>query len=41
MSTTFSQGPTALLGVTDNPLRISKPDFTMWMVSLDSFHLPF
>ena len=24
MSTTFSQGPTALLGVTDNPLRVLK-----------------
>ncbi len=32
MSTTFSQGPTALLGVTPNPLPVS--DFTRWTVSL-------
>ena len=32
MSTTFGQGPTALLGVTPNPLPVSKTDFTVWMV---------
>ena len=31
MSTTFSQGPTALLGVTPNPLPVS--GFTTWTVS--------
>ncbi len=31
MSTTFGQGPTALLGVTENPLPVS--DFTKWTVS--------
>ncbi len=34
----ISQGPTAFLGVTDNPLNISKPDFTIWKVSLCSFN---
>ncbi len=34
LSTTFGQGPAALLGVTDNPLPVSKPDFTMWTVSI-------
>ncbi len=38
MSTTFGQGPTALLGVTENPLPVSKPDFTMWMVSIFTNH---
>ena len=33
MSTTFDQGPTALLGVTPNPLPVSKTDFTLWTVS--------
>ncbi len=41
MSTTYGQGPAALLGVTENPLPVSKPDFTMWTVSLYSFHLTF
>ncbi len=41
MSTTFGQGPAALLGVTENPLPVSKTDFTMWTVSLYSFHLTF
>ncbi len=31
MNTTFGQGPTALLGVTPNPLPVS--DFTLWTVS--------
>ena len=34
MSTTFDQGPTALLGVTPNPLLVSKTNFTVWTVSL-------
>ena len=38
MSTTFGQGPTALLGVTENPLPVSKTDFTVWTVSSCSFH---
>ncbi len=38
MSTTFGQGPTALLGVTENPLPVSKTDFTVWTVSLYFFH---
>ncbi len=38
MSTTFGQGPAALLGVTDNPLPVSKTDFTVWTVSLYFFH---
>ena len=33
MSTAFGQGPTALLGVTPNPLPVSKTDFTEWTVS--------
>ncbi len=37
MSTTFDQGPTALLGVTPNPLPVSKPDFFSWTVSLCCF----
>ncbi len=41
MSTTFGQGPTALLGVTSNPLPVSRTDFVMWTVSLCLFHLPF
>ena len=41
MSTTFGQGPTALLGVTDNPLRVSKTDSIVWTVSSRSIHLPF
>ncbi len=32
-STTFGQGLTALLGVTDNPLPVSKVNFTTWVVS--------
>ncbi len=34
MSTTFGQGPTALLGVTDNPLSVSRTDFTVWTVRI-------
>ncbi len=34
MSTTFGQGPTALLGVTENPLSVSETDFLIWTVSL-------
>ncbi len=33
MSTTFDQGPTALLGVASNPLPISSTDFNVWTVS--------
>ncbi len=33
MSTTFGQGPTALLGVTENPLPVSTTNFTAWTVS--------
>ncbi len=40
MSTTFGQGLTAILGVTENPLPVSKTDFLSWTVSLCSFHLP-
>ena len=32
-STTFGQGPAALLGVKPNPLPVSKTDFTVWTVS--------
>ncbi len=39
MSTTFGQGPTALLGVTPNPLPVSKRDFTVWTVSSCSIYL--
>ncbi len=39
MSTTFGQGLTGLLGVTENPLPASKIDFTIWTVSSCSFHL--
>ncbi len=38
MSTTFGQVRTALLGVTDNPLPVSKPDFYSVEVSSCSFH---
>ncbi len=38
MSTTFGQGPAALLGVRDNPLLVSRTDFIMWTVSSCSFH---
>ncbi len=38
-STAFGQGPTALLGVTPNPLPVSKTDILSWTVSLCSFHL--
>ena len=34
MSTTFGQGPTALLGVTPNPLPVSRTDFNVWTVRL-------
>ncbi len=34
MSTTFGQGPAALLGVTDNPLSVSRTDFTVWTVRI-------
>ncbi|XP_064403470.1 uncharacterized protein LOC135348970 isoform X2 [Halichondria panicea] len=37
MSTTFGQGPTALLGVTPNPLPVSSTDFTMWMGRIQFF----
>ncbi len=40
-STTFGQGPAALLGVIDNPLRVSKTDSIVWTVSSRSIHLPF
>ena len=33
MNTTFDQGPAALLGVTPNPLPVSKTNFTVWTVS--------
>ncbi len=33
MSTTFGQGPTALLGVTPNPLPVSRTNFNTWTVS--------
>ncbi len=41
MSTTFGQGPAAILGVTDNPLLVSKTSFTVWMVGscVQSYHL--
>ena len=38
MRTTFGQGPTALLGVTENPLPVSRTYFIMWTVSSCSFH---
>ncbi len=41
MSTTFGQGPTALLGVAPNPLPVSSTHFTVWAVSSRSIHLPF
>ncbi len=34
MSTTFGQGPTALLGVAPNPLPVSRTDYITWTVSL-------
>ncbi len=34
MSTTFGQGLAALLGVTENPLLVSRTDFIMWTVSI-------
>ncbi len=34
MSTTFGQGPAALLGVTDNPLPVSTTTFIAWTVRL-------
>ena len=34
ISATFSQGPTGFLGVRNNPLTISKPDFTVWTVCI-------
>ncbi|XP_064403231.1 uncharacterized protein LOC135348807 [Halichondria panicea] len=36
-STTFGQGPTALLGVAPNPLPVSKVDFTMWKGRIQFF----
>ena len=33
MSITFGQSPTALLGITPNPLPVSKTTFTVWTVS--------
>ncbi len=38
MSTTFNQGPTAILGVTPNPLPVSNPTF-VWTVSSFSLQL--
>ena len=38
MSTTFSQGPTALLGVTQNPLPVSNTNVTAWTVSSFRFY---
>ncbi|XP_064403225.1 uncharacterized protein LOC135348804 isoform X1 [Halichondria panicea] len=37
MSTTFGQGPAALLGVTPNPLPVSKPDFPFWTGQIQFF----
>ncbi len=37
MSTTFGNGPTALLGVAENPLPVSNINLTVWMVSLCFF----
>ncbi len=34
MNTTFGQGPTALLGVTENPLPVFGTDFITWTVRL-------
>ncbi len=34
MSTTFGQGPVAILGVTENPLPVTRTDFLIWTVSL-------
>ncbi len=39
MSTTFGQGPTALLGVTLNPLPVSSTKIIPWTVSLCCFIL--
>ena len=39
MSTTFNQSLTALLGVTKNPLSVSKTDLTAWTVSSYSLHV--
>ncbi len=39
MSTTFNQSLTALLGVTENPLPVSKTDLTAWTVSSYSLHV--
>ena len=38
MSTAFSLGPTALLGVAENPFPVSNLTIVVWTVS--SFHLP-
>ncbi len=38
MSTTFGQGPVALLGVTDNPLSVSNKTSIAWTVSSCLFH---
>ncbi|XP_064403188.1 uncharacterized protein LOC135348781 isoform X2 [Halichondria panicea] len=37
MRTTFGSGPTALLGVTPNPLPVSKTDFTVWTGRIQFF----
>ncbi len=37
MSTTFGQGPTALLGVTPNPLPVPSTGFNVWTVRLLCF----
>ncbi|XP_064403173.1 uncharacterized protein LOC135348775 isoform X2 [Halichondria panicea] len=37
MSTAFGQGPTALLGVTPNPLPVSKTNFTVWTGQIQFF----
>ncbi len=39
MSTTFSQGLTALLGVTENPLPVSRTDFITWTVSFSMVYV--
>ncbi len=39
MSTTFGQGPTALLGVTDNPFPVSNLTIVVWTVSSVSFFI--
>ncbi|XP_064403834.1 variant-specific surface protein VSP4A1-like [Halichondria panicea] len=37
ISTTFGQGPTALLGVTPNPLPVSKTYYSMWTRQIQFF----